>query len=291
MKATNFNLEMQTKKRSITYLNRQRRGRLNIRSIRFAALVTCGLSIALAACGLTRVRVGELRTDTQTVELEGTEPVDININISAGKLSITGGTDALMEAEFRYNFDELKPDVSISGSDLTVQHPETELGFTALWELDGFRNEWDLRLHETVPMDINISMGAGIADLAFGGLNATRVGIQAGAGEFRIDLSGNNSLRNLDLKAGTGRTELDLTGDWQSDVDVEIIAGVGDMTVTLPADLGVIVDIDVGLGNVDAFGLHREGGAYVNDAYGSSSVTVRVNIQGGVGDFTLRLGD
>ena len=39
-----------------------------------------------------------------------------------------------------------------------------------------------------------------------------------------------------------------------------------------------------------ARGLAREGDAYVNDAYGKSAVTLRLNIAGGVGTINLEPG-
>jgi hypothetical protein len=44
-----------------------------------------------------------------------------------------------------------------------------------------------------------------------------------------------------------------------------------------------------GLGKINAEGLQREGDSYVNDAYGSSDVTLDVDVQGGVGEINLKV--
>jgi len=43
------------------------------------------------------------------------------------------------------------------------------------------------------------------------------------------------------------------------------------------------------LGKINAEESRRKGGSYVNDAYGSSEVTLDVDVQGGVGEINLKL--
>ena len=51
------------------------------------------------------------------------------------------------------------------------------------------------------------------------------------------------------------------------------------------------VDTESGIGKINANGLKRDGNAYVNDAYGESEVTLLINIEAGVGDINLELGE
>jgi len=44
-----------------------------------------------------------------------------------------------------------------------------------------------------------------------------------------------------------------------------------------------------GIGSIDTHGLKREGDEYVNDAYGKSPVSIKMNVEGGVGEITLDL--
>lgn len=44
-----------------------------------------------------------------------------------------------------------------------------------------------------------------------------------------------------------------------------------------------------GIGAVNAHDLTKEGDAYVNDLYGKSPVTVRVQVEGGVDEINLEL--
>ena len=50
-----------------------------------------------------KLRVGEVRTESQSVELGDTRSVQVEINVGAGDLEVTGGGEKLLEADFTYN--------------------------------------------------------------------------------------------------------------------------------------------------------------------------------------------
>jgi len=247
--------------------------------------------LAVTGCTGKRVRVGELRTESESVELGGAGSVRVEIDMAAGELEVSGGAGELLEAEFKYNVADLKPEVEYSGGTLTVLTPDVDILPGSLWDLDDYRYEWDLRLNDAVPMEMSVEMGAGRTDLALGSLALTRLDVKRGAGDVNVDLSGASSLTRLEIGGGAGRITVDLTGDWQTDLDADIEAGVGQITVRLPRSVGVRVDVSVGIGGVNASGLTRDGDDYVNDAYGESDVTLRIDIRGGVGGINLELGE
>ena len=51
--------------------------------------------------------------------------------------------------------------------------------------------------------------------------------------------------------------------------------------------MGVRVETEGGLTNVDASGLRRTGDAYVNDAFGEADTELRIQITTGVGSIRL----
>jgi hypothetical protein len=59
--------------------------------------------------------------------------------------------------------------------------------------------------------------------------------------------------------------------------------------VLLPSEVSVRARAQGGLGKINAEGLQREGDSHVNDAYGSSDVTLDVDVQGGVGEINLKV--
>src|SRR5210317_68252 len=79
----------------------------NAKGIALMAVVVVLLSVG--GCG-SGVRVGELQTESQTVELGGATSVRIEIDMGAGELDVTGGAAELLEAGFTYNVAEMKPE-------------------------------------------------------------------------------------------------------------------------------------------------------------------------------------
>jgi hypothetical protein len=223
------------------------------------------VAVLLAGCA-SRARVGELRSEFQSVELGNANSVDVNINMGAGNLTVTGGAEKLLEADFNYNVAKLKPEVEYTDGTLVVQQPETE-GLPVLQGITDFRNEWNLQLADQVPMKLKVNMGAGTSDLQMAGLSLTR----------------------LDVILGAGVSTVDLNGNWARDLDVTIDTGAADTTVRLPRDAGVRVEIEPGASMIEAPDLSQAGNVYTNAAYGVSEVTLRVNMQPGIGWIKLEV--
>ena len=100
-------------------------------------------------------------------------------------------------------------------------------------------------------------------------------------------LTGRPRVQDLVVQVGAGDVTVDLTGEWKDDLDADIKGGVGRLTLRLPMDVGVWVDAEKGLGKIDRGGLRKKGGAYVNEAYGSSDVTLKIDCAAGIGSIIL----
>jgi hypothetical protein len=67
-------------------------------------------ALFLGSCGTQRI--GEMQRDSRTVDLENAQSVETELRMGAGELNVSGGADALMEADFTYNVADWKPEVS-----------------------------------------------------------------------------------------------------------------------------------------------------------------------------------
>ena len=229
------------------------------------ALVLFG--VLLAGCG-SGAKVGPLQIESQSVELGGAKSVDVDINLGAGDLKVTGGAEKLLEADFTYNVDKLKPAVEYTDGTLVLRQPENK-GLPDLRGITDFRNEWNLHLYDGVPMNLKLNMGAGTSDLQLAGL----------------------SLTGLDVILGAGKSTVDLSGEWGRDLDVTIDAGAADLVVKLPTNAGVRVEVNRGPAVIDAPDLTQDGNVYTNDAYSVSNVTLQVTLKTGIGRVQLELAD
>lgn len=252
-------------------------------------LLVCALALlAMTACS-QGARVGDLQTRSEAIELGDAESVTVDIRMGAGELQVSGGASDLLEATYTYNVEELDPGATYSNGNLTIQDKDVETGIGSLFDLDEYRNEWDLRLNEDVPMEMQIDTGAGRSDLKLGNLALTRLDVNSGAGDVDLDLGESQSLTRLDYDMGAGDSTLDLSGDWQNDLDATIRGGIGKLTLRLPSAVGVRLDINAGVGSINASGLTKDGDIYTNSAYGESDVKLIISIDAGVGEINLEV--
>jgi N-terminal domain of toast_rack, DUF2154 len=231
-------------------------------------ILCAGLALwfGLIACGfLNTTRVSEVKSETKSVDLDSASTARVQIEFPAGELKVEGGAASLMEASFRYNVSDWQPEVKYSENgtqgELLVNLP----GNDKLPVGGQLINEWTVQFAEDVPIDLSISTGAGNAELDLGSL----------------DLTG------LNIETGAGVTNVDLNGSWQHDLDVSITGGVGELTVNLPAEMGVRVNMDTALVNVSANGLIVDGNGYVNKAFGTAPYSLTLAIEAGVGSVVL----
>src|SRR5918995_4767661 len=229
---------------------------------RFLPMLVAALAAAIFGGGCQSQDVGEMQRESRTIQPEDARSVIAELQMGAGELNVTGGADALMEADFTYNVADWKPRVNYEVGDSTGEL-SVKQGSGQGVNLGGdARNEWEVRFSDEVPTDLRVEMGAG---------------------ESNLDLD-SLALGGLDLQIGAGTTTGDLTGDYGQDLDASIQGGVGEATVMLPSEIGVRVRAEGGIGKINAEGLDKEGDSYVNDTCGNSEVTVNVEVRGGGGE-------
>src|SRR5919107_5099679 len=217
--------------------------------------------------GGTQQEVGKMQRESKSVDPENADSARAQLKMGAGELNLTGGADKLMEADFSYNVSKWKPKVSydVSGKkgELVVEQGSASGGDLS----GGARNEWDISMNDEVPTDLVVRLGAG---------------------ESNLDLD-SLTLTGVDLRMGAGKSTVDLTGDYAKGFDASIEGGVGQATVLLPSEIGVKAKAAGGLGKINAKGLKKVGGSYVNDAYGESDTNLSVDVKGGVGEINLKV--
>jgi hypothetical protein len=259
------------------------------------------LLISLGCSGFSvsfnTVEVDDTQNLSHTIEREGAEEVRVDLNMGTGKLMIDSGagfrTGTLMEGDFIFNVEAWEPEVNydVRGSEgrLAIRQPQT--GAFSFGK--DVRYIWDLRFDKEVPMRMDINLGTGDGDIDLGKLNITHLDMKAGTGDVRLDLGGNESLSYVEFDMGTGSLTIDLTGNWQENVDVIINGALGKMTLHLPSDIGVRVDVTQGIGEIVANDMEKRGDTYVNDAYTDAELEdierpmVQINIRAGIGQINL----
>jgi hypothetical protein len=202
--------------------------------------------------------------DVQAVDLPGAESAKIHIEMPAGHLDLAGGAVKAVEGTFDYYESEGKPTISHE-----VHGNQGEVSITQEGPHVHFMrrggNSWSVHLNKDLPTDLKIDVGAGQGEFQLGGL----------------------ALTGLQINMGAGQVTVDFRGDWKKDLEATIEGGVGQATIRLPDNVGVRVHATSGIGAISHSGLERRDDYYVNSVYGKSPVTLRLNIDKGIGTIDL----
>ena len=200
---------------------------------------------------------------TKIVEPQRAKSAHAKLEMSAGQLTINGGSANLLEADFNYSdsYDEPRVEYTVAEGvgQLTVSQDSRSV------HIGHSENDWSLHFSKDLPLELKIDMGAGQGNLHLRDVPLTR----------------------LDLSIGAGQVDVDLTGDRKTDLTANIEGGVGQANIRLPKNVGVIVHASGGIGSVESHGLKHEDDTYTNDAYGRTPATIRLKVEGGIGQIVL----
>jgi hypothetical protein len=253
--------------------------------MRKSLLVATALILAVAtlgSMGCRRVKLTETpagrsvnaSTETTQVALGGAEALDTIIRMGVGELKLTAGepsSTVALVGTFDYAPAEWKPEVkySVDGTEgaLYVSQPDP----VEIPGLGTTRNTWTVKIAPDVPTNLSLKLGVGESDVNLRGVDLTKLEALTGVGEAKIDLSGE---RTRDLTA-------------------RIEAGVGEVTISVPTDVGVrIIGAGDGVGDFTAEGFTRDGssgstpdgGDLVNAAWSGDGPKIELFITHGIGD-------
>jgi len=214
-------------------------------------------------CNVLDSDPGPTQTAREEIDAGKAETVRAEIRMGAGELRVEGGGTKLMEGSFRYSERVGRPtvryDVTGSRGRLIVDSPKKDSSFGKMV------NEWNLRIGSDAPLEMNVTLGGGKADL-----NMSRLPLHA-----------------MEVRMGAGELLLNMAGKYRKDVTVQVDGGAGEARIRLPRDVGAVVDAKVGIGSINTKGLTKRDGKYYNEAYAEGKPAVRMEVRGGVGEIKL----
>ena len=257
--------------------------------------MSIAILVALSACEInTGSREagdnGPTQQISQAIKRDEAESVRTDISIRAGRLTVKGGAENLVDTEISFSREEWEPEIeyTLSGKTgrLRIEQPEVS-GINFNFD-DNFVNDWNILLNEDIVQDIDFEIGAGETELDLRGLQLSSVDIDAGVGEHSINLSG-TSVPSLRLNAGVGEVSVDLSGTWNNNLDAVFNGGIGELNLLLPSDVGIRMEVNGALGSINAPGLNKDGRVYTNDLYGQSDYVMELDVTAGIGEVNVSL--
>jgi hypothetical protein len=275
-------------------------------------LVVILLMLASLACSIdvnlpnVKVTAGP----TQTFQINeplpsGSEVQQVEINMGAGKLNLSGTSSALASGSVEYNIVAWKPAVERNGNQLKIKQ-ETSGKITLPSEVV---NNWDVQLSTVTPMDLKIAAGAYQGNMDLSGMRLASLSITDGAsdstvqfnvpnpekmtdltyktGASQVKLYGlaNANFSSMNFEGGAGNYVLDFTGKLQQDATLTVKTGVSAVTISVPKGMSVKVSSNSAISNVDTQGNWTSSGN-TYDTQGEGP-TLTVDVTGGLGALKL----
>lgn len=226
-----------------------------------------GLLVIVGIYGYERYIV-PLQGNEMTITKDNAKSLAVKVEFGAGILSISGGANDWMEANFDYKNKKNAPKVTSNVKKgthyITVEQKPKVLSFNR----SKLESTWNMQLNNDIPIDLDVDMGVSEATLDLKGLQ----------------------LNKLDIESGVSDSTIDMSGEWKNSFSANLTIGVGDMTILLPEQTGVKLKISTGLGQADMKGFISQGkGVYVNEAYENADVKIDMKADIGIGNLTVKL--
>jgi hypothetical protein len=238
-------------------------------------------------------------------QLHDTTAQRIKVQYGAGRVDVRATDDPLLYG-MHLRYDELR------ASPVHRHDPEqrsTVLGLerrrAARSSSTGDSESGELRLllPRVVPLDLDLEFGGTEAMLELGGLALQSVRLECGATDARLDFSVPNRahMRELDVsvgaagftalhlananadlirvRGGVGVVDLDFSGTWTRDLAVESRVAIGKLTLRVPDDVGVRVEIQRVAAGFDHIGLVKRDDAWYSRNWESARHKLRIRAE------------
>src|SRR6185295_7655324 len=141
--------------------------------LKYLAIIAGVSLVFLTGCDLEPVATGPVQTESRSIERDKSELVRADLKMGAGELHMRGGAQKLMEADFRYNVPEWKPEVRYNATGFRGVLSITQPGSHRVSH--DLTYDWNVRFNDETPIDVIIHLGAGKAELDLGSLSLRSV--------------------------------------------------------------------------------------------------------------------
>lgn len=275
-------------------------------------------AIVLSACLLALV-VGIIegqsyRTVTASRMALDERSLEVHVEFAAGTLRLQPGDGRLLyQGEIYYDEDRFDPDIEYDSRRRTLTFGiGMRDGGISLGRLET-PQRLDLALSPQVPTELSVALGAVEAQLELGGMSLITADLDLGAAKTRLSFSEPNRVecRSLELTVaaaefyaeslgnslceytsftgGVGDITLDFTGEWSSGETrhAEIELGLGQLTLRLPRQLGVEIEVDRFLASFDRAGFRKRGSRYRSEGYENAAARLLISIRAVLGDIDI----
>ena len=242
------------------------------------------------------------RTIEVSRQLRDTSAHRVRVDYGAGRFDLRASNEpVLYTMKLRYDEGNGRPLHAYDADQRSLRLGIVDGSFHGLSREN--QGELRLALSRSVPMDLDLDLGATKARIDLGGLALRGLHLGSGASETEVDFSEPNPirLRSIDVEVGAaalevrnlgnantstvrvhggvGSVTLDFGGHWTQDMSVETDLALGKLHLRVPRDVGVRVEVDRVLASFDHGGLVKQGGAYFSRNWETAPYRLRIRSQ------------
>ena len=197
----------------------------------------------------------------------------------AATRTLTVGSDSAVTRMFSLRKRALHTsgDESGQGSDLAVGLA-TGIPLDLDLELGATESTIDLSRLSVSRLELNVAASA--ASVTFGTVNPVEMrelDLRTAAAGVDVRQLGNARAQVVHVNTGVGSVTLDLSGDWTGRMTLDVHPVLGQVTIRVPADVGVESHLTKLIGNVDQAGFTRKDGVAYSANFSSAKRTIVLN--------------
>ncbi|CAN5829319.1 hypothetical protein BH23CHL2_BH23CHL2_13910 [soil metagenome] len=216
--------------------------------------------------------------------LGGVKTAEVELEVRAGSLAVTGGATELCSADFAYSHVELRPvddyEQDDNEAELGISQPRTN-------DLEDTYSSWQLAVNSDVQIELAISILSGNATLDLDHVQVSSVEVDSRSGSVEASLAGSYpALDEIVIDSVSGRSALELSGEFAELTTIEIDSKSGPIelavTGTCPELKRIAVDSKSGPVSIDLRGSFQRDDLGVRVDSISGNVQIRVQKDVGV---------
>jgi predicted membrane protein len=114
--------------------------------------------------------------------------------------------------------------------------------------------------------------------------------IDVGAADFSAVLLGNANAEQIRVRGGVGVVDLDFGGTWTQDMNVVARLAVGKLTLRIPSDVGVRLEVQRVAAGFEHDGFVKRDDAWYSDNYDTARYKLRLRAETYFGKIDIRRG-
>lgn len=264
------------------------------------------------------------RTLEATRQRHAEDTLRVRVTFAAGTFKIGSAPHgSLYDVKLRWDADHLAPvqryDASTGTLEIGINTPKQEDGSspwrTAFLGMGSSHDEpstLTLGVSRDVPLDLYLRSGATESSFDLGDLSLSRLRVETGASETRLDFRtpnpiplteldvnsgaasvtvtnlGNSNAQSVRVHTGVGAVDLDFSGSLSRDMAVNLDVALGAVTLTVPRDVGLRVRMSKVLAGFQGPDMVEQDGVYTSTNWTNAARKITVDANASFGNVEVQ---